>query len=81
VLDVRQSLADGPARLRGLVRTHPLGDGARACHIEQPVRFSDLDAGRAPPAPELGADTQDIMHALGYGAAEVDRLMKEGLIA
>lgn len=81
VLDVRQSLADGPARLRGLVRTHPLGDGARACHIEQPVRFSGLDAGRAPPAPELGADTQDIMHALGYGAAEVDRLMKEGLIA
>jgi len=81
VLDVRQTIEQGPARGRDLIRTHPLGDGAQACHIEQPVRFTGLRAHPTAAAPELGAHTREILHTLGYGPTDLERFAKEGLIA
>jgi len=81
VMDVARSLREGPARSRDLVRSIELEDGTTACHIEQPVRFGTLPWGYAKPAPELGEHTASILHRLGYEAAQIERLMREGIVA
>ncbi len=45
-----------------------------------PVHFSKGAAGTRKAAPELGADTSEVLGTLGYSDAEVQGLMREGIV-
>lgn len=53
----------------------------RVRSVPQPVLFRDVpeEPDRAPPA--LGADTDDVLRAVGYGTEEIDALRSAGVIA
>ena len=57
----------------------PNGSGqARA--IRQPIRLPGLEEGPDLPAPALGADTEEVLAMLGYGAPEVAALRAAGAL-
>lgn len=74
VLDLAEVIQDPHLRARGLIR-----DGVTR-EIAFPVRFllpskGDEEGDRQ--APELGEHTHEILSALGYSPAEIDRLSRE----
>ena len=61
-----------PVDYRGLPRPAPVAD--------LPLRFSRSPGGITQPPPELGADTDDVLAGLGYGAAEIAQLHADGIV-
>jgi crotonobetainyl-CoA:carnitine CoA-transferase CaiB-like acyl-CoA transferase len=52
--------------------------------LEQPGRFVDLSetpTRLAGPPPVVGAHTREILHELGYDAAAIEQLRRDGAIA
>jgi CoA:oxalate CoA-transferase len=45
-----------------------------------PIKFSEAPCQLRRPAPELGGDTEAVLVELGYAAAEIARMRKEGII-
>ena len=74
-------LFDDPHLLAtGGLATTTLPDGRE---VGSPLLPLMIDGQRLPlrhPAPALGADTEALMHALGYGAAEVQALREAGVL-
>jgi crotonobetainyl-CoA:carnitine CoA-transferase CaiB-like acyl-CoA transferase len=68
----RQTLA----RAMVLDIDHPTAGRTRA--IGNPVKLSGGPGVAARPAPRLGEHTREVLAELGYGAAEVDRLIETG---
>jgi crotonobetainyl-CoA:carnitine CoA-transferase CaiB-like acyl-CoA transferase len=74
-------LKDEQARANGYVvdREHPrLGQVTMPGY---PAVFAQHDVGPAGPAPTLGQHTDDVLSALGYPAATLERLRADGVIA
>ena len=45
-----------------------------------PIRMSETPAGSDAPPPVLGADGPQVLRELGYGDADIDRLLKDGVL-
>jgi len=49
--------------------------------INSPVFVEGTDKRKPEPAPELGADTREVLRALGYGDGAIDDLVKRRIAA
>jgi crotonobetainyl-CoA:carnitine CoA-transferase CaiB-like acyl-CoA transferase len=73
-------LADPQTLARGMVveQDHPLLGKIRLPNL--PFRFSDCDTTCKVPAPLLGQHNREIAAELGIGAADVDALVRDGVL-
>ena len=83
VLEVKEVLDDPQLKSRGMIQElpHPLGapTGLKAAGF--PIRFSELPAEYAGPAPMLGQHNEEIyMELLGFSRKEMEQLEKERVI-
>jgi crotonobetainyl-CoA:carnitine CoA-transferase CaiB-like acyl-CoA transferase len=83
VLEVKEVLEDPQLKSRGMIQElpHPLGapTGVKAAGF--PIRFSELPAEYAGPAPMLGQHNQEIyMTLLGFSRKDMEGLEEEGVI-
>ncbi|MEO8547580.1 MAG: CoA transferase, partial [Sphingomicrobium sp.] len=72
---VSQALADVQAQHRAMVRTiggTPL--------VGSPVRIDGTRADSELPPPRLGEHSDAVLHELGLGADEIDRLKQAGVV-
>lgn len=74
ILDIHEALDSVWAREAGVV-----GSVGKRRVLNQPLRFSPRRDERD--APSLGEHTKRVLLGLGYGAAEIDALLKKGVVA
>ena len=48
--------------------------------VNAPMRFKNADVGPVRPAPELGADTRDVLRSAGLSDAEIAALIDQGVV-
>ena len=74
-------LADEQVRARGMVVEvdHPRAGRVKA--LGHPIKFSETAGDMRRPAPLLGEHTREVLAELGYGAARIEELIREGAIA
>jgi succinate--hydroxymethylglutarate CoA-transferase len=79
VNDLRQALDNPFLREREAIQDleHPAAGTFRM--LATPIRVEGSET-RARPAPELGADTTDVLVELGYGPNDIERLRSGGII-
>ncbi|MFN4271845.1 MAG: CaiB/BaiF CoA transferase family protein [Aliihoeflea sp.] len=79
VNDLRQALDNPFLREREAIQDleHPAAGAFRM--LATPIRVEGSET-RARPAPELGADTTDVLVELGYGPGDIERLRSGGII-
>jgi crotonobetainyl-CoA:carnitine CoA-transferase CaiB-like acyl-CoA transferase len=75
VLTLEESCANEQLRARGMLQ-----EVAGMPQFATPFRLSGFAPGAARPAPEAGADSDDILRGAGYGAAEIAALRARGVI-
>lgn len=80
VLSVKQSTQSDLATSRAVVTQRMNAGGGNTCFVEQPVRFGGLPRGQSRNAPELGAQTTDILNMLGFSAGEIADLREKGVV-
>ncbi len=80
VLSIAEMHADPQTRAREMVvaTNHPVA--GRVETLGLPVKFSDTPGGIRGPAPVLGQHSREVLGEYGYGAAEVDALIAEGVV-
>ena len=73
-------LADPQVAAREMVVEfeHPKAGATKALGL--PIKFSETRGEIKRPAPLLGEHTREVLETLGYGAADIDRLQREGAI-
>ena len=79
VYDVGQALENPFVAERGGVADFSYPDGKKARLISNPIRLSDADLPRRA-APELGADTDDLLRGLGYTEERIAALRAAGAV-
>jgi len=67
--------ADPQLRHRGMV----IGEGGTRT-VASPIRLSDTPASLRTPPPTFGEHTEEVLHSLGFGAAEIGRLQADGVV-
>jgi len=74
-------LADEQVRAREMVVEvdHPRAGRVKA--LGHPIKFSETAGDMRRPAPLLGEHTREVLAELGYGAARIEELIREGAIA
>ena len=73
VNDIAQALENPFVAERGGVADYVYPDGRAAKLVVNPIRCADVELPRRA-APALGADTEDLLEALGYSAARIAEL-------
>lgn len=82
VLNVPDVLAHPQIAHRGMLATfnNALGEGRDLTVVKTGFRLGSEQPGAATPPPQLGQHTADVLAALGYDTAQVDRLKRDGII-
>ena len=82
VLDIPAVLAHPQIVARGLVKTFDARAGVAkpVAVVRSGFRLQSGDPAPAMPPPRLGADTEDILSSLGYGAEEIAALRRKKVI-
>jgi crotonobetainyl-CoA:carnitine CoA-transferase CaiB-like acyl-CoA transferase len=77
---IDEVLADPQMIARGVLveQTHPVLGKVRLPTL--PIRYSDCDTTQKTPAPLMGQHNRDIAAMLGYSKAQVDALVKDGVL-
>jgi crotonobetainyl-CoA:carnitine CoA-transferase CaiB-like acyl-CoA transferase len=80
VQTIDEVLSDPQTIARGMVveQNHPLLGKIKLPNL--PFRMSDCDTSPSGPAPLLGQHNRQIAAELGYGAAQIDALAKDGVL-
>ena len=79
VYDVGEALENPFVAERGGVTDFSYPDGRKARLIANPIRLSDADLPRRA-APGLGADTDELLHGLGYSEERIAALRTAGAV-
>lgn len=79
VHDVKQALDNSFVAERGSIQAFEYPDGRKARLIANPIRSPGTEWPRRA-APALGADTDALLAGIGYDAARIARLRKEGVV-
>jgi crotonobetainyl-CoA:carnitine CoA-transferase CaiB-like acyl-CoA transferase len=77
---VAEALASPQSRARHMVVDLPLGSGTTTRGLGLSFQFSQTPGAIRRPPPELGADTEEILHELGLSAGDVAELRQRGVI-
>jgi crotonobetainyl-CoA:carnitine CoA-transferase CaiB-like acyl-CoA transferase len=73
-------LADPHVKARGMVVETEHPRAGRVKGIGHPIKFSDTPGEMKRPAPLLGQHTREVLGNLGYSAAEIDALARDGAV-
>ena len=79
VNDIAQALESDFVRERDAIRDYAYPDGRGARMIANPLRFPDCELPQRA-APALGADTDEILCALGYDHQHIAALRQRGIL-
>ncbi|MCA1830267.1 MAG: CoA transferase [Actinobacteria bacterium] len=79
VNDMREAFDDPQVRARNMVIDVPLPNGP-VPEIGNPLRFGDVDAGPARPAPGFGEHTDLVLREAGYSGDDIAGLRARGVI-
>lgn len=80
VNSVAEILADPHVAARGLVAPFEHPKAGRTGALRTPVRLSGYDEIATGVPPVLGADTDEVLRALGLGPREIEKLRGEGVV-
>lgn len=80
VNSVAEILADPHVAARGLVAPFEHPKAGRTGALRTPVRLSGYDEIATGVPPVLGADTDEVLRALGLGPQEIEKLRGEGVV-
>jgi crotonobetainyl-CoA:carnitine CoA-transferase CaiB-like acyl-CoA transferase len=77
---IDEVLADPQVKARGMMieQDHPVLGRVRLPNL--PFKFSDCDSSPRSPAPLMGQHNRDIALKLGYSQAEVDAMVRDGVL-
>ena len=80
VARIDEVLADPQTLARSMVieQDHPLLGKIKLPNL--PFRFSDCDTTCKVPAPLLGQHNREIASELGFGAADIDAMVRDGVL-
>lgn len=81
VLGVHEVATDPQAEAIGLFPEIEIENKGRYRTVRIPMKFHDFDALPSKPAPELGANTSDVLNQLGYDAASIEELRQLKVIS
>ena len=73
-------LADPQVKARDMVVETEHPKAGRVKGIGHPIKFTDTPGGSKRPAPLLGEHTREVLSGLGYSAAEIDALARDGAV-
>jgi len=73
-------LADPQVQARDMVVETEHPKAGRVKGIGHPIKFTDTPGGTKRPAPLLGEHTREVLGSLGYSAAEIDALVRDGAV-
>jgi crotonobetainyl-CoA:carnitine CoA-transferase CaiB-like acyl-CoA transferase len=77
---IDEVIEDPQTKARGMIveQDHPVLGRVRLPNL--PFRFSDCDTSPRGPAPLLGQHNREIAERLGYGKADVDAMVRDGVL-
>jgi crotonobetainyl-CoA:carnitine CoA-transferase CaiB-like acyl-CoA transferase len=78
VLSLPEVVNDAQLTGRGLFGR--FDDRSGMGHVGHPIRFSETPAAVRTPPPALGADTDQVLTAIGYSAGEIAALRKQAIV-